>query len=178
MSYQNSPNQSQSFQVVKQGFLQADDLPFSKVLSEEQIRRAFEDEPDSLFGQEDDDVYTPALTLWAFLSQVIQSGAQRSCNAAVERLRTLCLFLGLCVWSACENRRRFHADDPGYGGESGRMAADVQSATGPGLPHSAFRDVVLPGHGCRLRFRRCTLRRQRDGRTGAVASTLLSTPLR
>jgi hypothetical protein len=100
MSYQISPGQSQSFQVVQQGFLQADGLPFSKILSEEQIERAFEEEPESLFGQEDDDVYTPALTLWAFLSQVIQAGAQRSCNATVERLRTLCLFLGLCVPSA------------------------------------------------------------------------------
>jgi putative transposase len=94
MSYQISPDQSQSFQVVRQGFLQADGLPFSEILSEEQIERAFVEE-EALFGQEEDDVYTPALTLWAFLSQVIQAGAQRSCNAAVERLRTLCLALGL-----------------------------------------------------------------------------------
>ncbi|MGI6419939.1 MAG: hypothetical protein ACOX1P_30245 [Thermoguttaceae bacterium] len=44
-------------------------------------------EQETLFGQEEDDVYTPALTLWAFLSQVIQSGALRSCDAAVEGLR-------------------------------------------------------------------------------------------
>jgi len=77
MSYQISPDQSQSFQVVRQGFLQAEGLPFSEILSEEQIERAFVEE-DVLFGQEEDDVYTPALTLWAFLSQVIQAGAQRS----------------------------------------------------------------------------------------------------
>ncbi len=100
MSYQISPNQSQSFQVVQQGFLQADGLPFSKVLSKEQIEQAFEEESETLFGQEDDDVYTPVLTLWALLSQMIQAGAQRSCNAAVERLRTLCLLLGLCAPSA------------------------------------------------------------------------------
>ena len=94
MSYQISTNQRQSFQVVRQGFLQADGLPFSEILSEEQIERAFVEE-DALFAQEDDDVYTPGLTLWTFLSQVIQAGAQRSCNAAVERLRTLCLALGL-----------------------------------------------------------------------------------
>lgn len=94
MSYQVSTDQSQSFQVVRQGFLQADGLPFSEILSEEQIEQAFVEEK-ALFGQEEDDLYTPALTLWAFLSQVIQAGAQRSCNAAVERLRTLCLALGL-----------------------------------------------------------------------------------
>jgi len=94
MSYQISPDQSESFRVVRQGFLQADGLPFSEILSEEQIEQAFVEEK-ALFGQEEDDLYTPALTLWAFLSQVIQAGAQRSCNAAVERLRTLCLALGL-----------------------------------------------------------------------------------
>ena len=66
MSYQISTNQRQSFQVVRQGFLQADGLPFSEILSEEQIERAFVEE-DALFAQEDDDVYTPGLTLWTFL---------------------------------------------------------------------------------------------------------------
>ena len=94
MSYQISPDQSQSFQAVRQGFLQVDGLPFSDILSEDRIAQTFEAE-DALFGQEADDVYTPALTLWAFLSQVIHAGAQRSCNAAVEYLRTFCLALGL-----------------------------------------------------------------------------------
>ena len=94
MLYQKNANPGQSFQAIRDGFLQADGLPFSDVLSEEQIERAFEEE-DVQFGQQDDDVYTPALTLWAFLSQVVHAGAPRSCNAAVERLRTLCLVLGI-----------------------------------------------------------------------------------
>lgn len=94
MSYQISRDEGQSFQIVLQGFLQAEGLPFSEVLSESQVERAFVEEG-VLFGQEDDDLYTPALTLWTFLTQVIQAGVQRSCNAAVERLRTLCLALGL-----------------------------------------------------------------------------------
>lgn len=94
MSYHKSPADCQSFQVVRQEFLQADGLPFSEILSEEQIEQTF-DEAGNVFGQEDDDVYTPALTLWTLLSQVIHAGAERSCNAAVERLRTLCLVLGI-----------------------------------------------------------------------------------
>jgi hypothetical protein len=94
MFYQIFPDPGQSFQAVRQGFLDVEGLPFSGILSEGQIERAFEEE-DALFGQEEGDVYTPALVLWAFLSQVIHAGVQRSCNAAVERLRTLCLALGL-----------------------------------------------------------------------------------
>ena len=94
MSYQNCANHGQSFAIVCRSFLQADGLPFSDALSEEVVEQAFSEE-DALFGQEKGVVYTPAITLWAFLSQVIQSGAQRSCNAAVDRVRTLCVLLGL-----------------------------------------------------------------------------------
>ena len=96
MSYQTCPQHDQSFSVVRQGFLQAEGLPFSEVLSEQQVQQAFEEE-DALFGQEEDAVYTPALTLWAFLSQVLHSGVERSCEAAVDRLRTLCVALSIRV---------------------------------------------------------------------------------
>ncbi len=96
MSYQNSRKRAQTFSVVRQGFLQAQGLPFSEILGEEQVQQAFEEE-DALFGREEDAVYTPALTLWAFLSQVIHSGVERSCEAAVNRLRTLCVLLSLRV---------------------------------------------------------------------------------
>jgi len=83
-----------AFSAIRQGFLQAEGLPFSELLSEEEIQQAFEEE-DALFGQEEDDVYTPALTLWTFLSQVLHSGVERSCEAAVARLRTLCVALAI-----------------------------------------------------------------------------------
>jgi hypothetical protein len=72
--------------------LDAEGLPVSDLLSAEQIQRAFE-EADALFGQEEDDRYTPALTLWGFLSQALHAGTERSCNAAVERIRSLCVTL-------------------------------------------------------------------------------------
>ncbi len=60
----------QRFRLVLLSVLQSAGLPFSDVLSEEAIQSAF-DEQDVSFAQEDDDVYTPAVTLWAFLSQVL-----------------------------------------------------------------------------------------------------------
>jgi len=94
MSYHTWASRGQSFELVLQGFLDAEGLPFSNLLSAEQIQRAFE-EADALFGQEEDDRYTPALTLWGFLSQALHAGTERSCNAAVERIRSLCVTLDL-----------------------------------------------------------------------------------
>lgn len=94
MSYHNSPDRDQSFEIIRQGFLEAEGLPLSDVLTADQIQHAFEEE-DALFGEGEDDVYTPALTLWTLLSQVLHSGVERTCDATVERLRSLCLALGI-----------------------------------------------------------------------------------
>jgi len=69
--------------------LDAEGLPFSEILPADEIQRVFEEE-DALFGEQEEDRYTAPLTLWTFLLQVLQTGVARSCNAAVERLRTLC----------------------------------------------------------------------------------------
>ena len=58
------------FSLVLRSFLQHRGLPFAQALPEETIQQAFDDEGVS-FGQGEGDVYTPALTLWAFLSQVL-----------------------------------------------------------------------------------------------------------
>jgi hypothetical protein len=84
---------TRSFSVVLNGFLQADDLPFPDVLTEEDINAAFVAE-DASFGEDEDDVYTPALTLWGWLGQVMYSEKARSCVAAVVRITTLCVALG------------------------------------------------------------------------------------
>jgi putative transposase len=92
MSYHTRPRRRQSFEVVRRAFLQVEGLPFAEILTGEQIRRAFV-EADALFGQEEEDRYTPELTLWGFLSQALHTGVERSCNAAVERIRSLCAAL-------------------------------------------------------------------------------------
>ncbi|MHB8861180.1 MAG: IS4 family transposase [Pirellulaceae bacterium] len=76
------------FRVVQQSFLHRDDLPFAEVLSEQDIQTAFDTEGVS-FAQEDGDVYTPSVTLWAFLSQAVFKAEHRSCVAAVARVAVL-----------------------------------------------------------------------------------------
>jgi hypothetical protein len=84
---------AKSFSLLQNGFLQADDLPFRDVLTEEEIQEAFVAE-DACFGEGEDDVYTPALTLWGWLAQVMQAEKARSCVAAVARIIALCVALG------------------------------------------------------------------------------------
>jgi putative transposase len=81
------------FGLVLRSFLQHRGLPFAQALSEETIQQAFDDEGVS-FGQGEGDVYTPALTLWAFLSQALFKEEQRSCLAAVARVIVVLVALG------------------------------------------------------------------------------------
>ncbi len=84
---------AKSFSLVQNAFLQANDLPFRDVLTEEEIHAAFVAEG-ACFGEDEDDVYTPALTLWGWLAQVMQAEKARSCVAAVARIVALCVALG------------------------------------------------------------------------------------
>ncbi len=74
--------------MVLASFLQRPGLPFADALPEEAIQEAFDDE-DASFADDPDAIYTPAVTLWAFLSQVLFKDEQRSCVAAVARVVVL-----------------------------------------------------------------------------------------
>ena len=95
--YPPSRSLSKRFRLVLNSFLQRPDLPFADVLSERSIEKAFDDE-DAAFAEDDDAVYTPAITLWAFLSQVLFKNEHRSCVAAVARVAVLrtALLCGPC----------------------------------------------------------------------------------
>jgi putative transposase len=85
-----------SFRRVLTSFWQHDGLPFADVLPEQTIQQAF---AAAGLPQHDDDpadptVYTPAVTLWAFLSQVLFKAEQRSCLAAVARVIVVYVALG------------------------------------------------------------------------------------
>ena len=80
------------FRLVLASFLQRPGLPFADAITEESIQAAFDAEAVSFAG-EDDAVYAPAITLWAFLSQVLFKGEQRSCVAAVARVAVLLVAL-------------------------------------------------------------------------------------
>src|SRR5216110_2313821 len=76
------------FRLILSSFMQRDDLAFAQALPEATIEQAFAD-ADADFAQDEGDVYTPALTLWAFLSQSLYAKEQRSCRAAVARVIVL-----------------------------------------------------------------------------------------
>jgi DDE family transposase len=72
-------------------FLADAGLPFAQVLSAADVAHAFAAEGVT-FGTARHAVFTPALTLWAFLSQVIDDA--KSCRAAVLRVAVLLIALG------------------------------------------------------------------------------------
>jgi len=94
--YHGCKTLTRRFRLVLASFLQSDGLPFGNVLPEEQIERAFQEEGFALWAddEEEDAVYTPPVTLWTFLSQMLHKGEQRSCAAAVARVVVLLATLG------------------------------------------------------------------------------------
>ena len=93
-----------SFELVRRSLLQDDSLPFAEALTADHIQQAFEAEGVS-FGEADGDanaspeeddglVYTPAVTLWAMLTQALFTDVQRACRAAVQRVAVFYALLG------------------------------------------------------------------------------------
>ena len=85
------------FTTTLQTYARDPGLPFDQALSEEVIQH-LADEEDLHFGQGEHDIYTPALTLWAFLAQVLSAG--KSCVGAVARVMVLRIALELPPCSA------------------------------------------------------------------------------
>ena len=90
MSFYRTPSAlPRRFRLVLASFLQRPGLPFANAITEDSIQSAFDDE-DVCFADDEDAVYTPAMTLWAFLSQAI---FKDSCVAAVARVVVLLVAL-------------------------------------------------------------------------------------
>ncbi len=77
----HSPPRSfrQQASFLRRQFLQDGDLPFTHVLTEEVITDAL-----ATIGDWLDRIFSPVVTLWVFLGQVLD--ADHSCRAAVARL--------------------------------------------------------------------------------------------
>ena len=86
--YRQSRSLPRRFRLILASFLQHPGLSFSGVLKEGAIRKAFEHE-NATFAEDEDAVYTPPVTLWSFLSQVLFKDEHRSCVAAVARVVAL-----------------------------------------------------------------------------------------
>lgn len=85
-----------SFSIFQRSLLQNDELPLTDVIDEQLLEQTF-DEYQVDFADDDEAVYTPAITLWALVSQVFFAEAQRSCKAAVLRVASLWATLGRTV---------------------------------------------------------------------------------
>lgn len=79
------------FDVVAAPFVHGPGLPFAEVLDTLSIERAFRQE-DALFAQ--DDVFSTAIVLWAFLAQVLRDGKGAACTAAVSDIATYLMQIG------------------------------------------------------------------------------------
>jgi len=73
------PTLGTRFTSILRTYAQDEGLPFASVLTEEQIQRVANEEGVA-FGSGPNVTYTPAITLWAFVSQVL-SGLRRRCGA-------------------------------------------------------------------------------------------------
>ncbi|MFT5327555.1 MAG: hypothetical protein ACI8P0_005447 [Planctomycetaceae bacterium] len=82
-----------SFSIFRRSLMQTDELPLADVIDSDLFALAFEQHGVD-FGADEDAVYTPAVTLWALVSQVLFASEQRSCKAAVMRVASLWATLG------------------------------------------------------------------------------------
>jgi DDE family transposase len=85
------PARCPHFEQTLAPFLADEGLPFAQVLSAADVAHAFA-AAGVTFGTAPHTIFTPALTLWAFLSQVIDDA--KSCRAAVLRVAVLLIALG------------------------------------------------------------------------------------
>ena len=79
---------SRNFGLIKDSMLQSSELPLADVLDGDQWQETFEAHEID-FGNDEDSIYTPAITLWALISQAFFKGEMRSCKAAVGRVASL-----------------------------------------------------------------------------------------
>ena len=74
---------SGEFRKIVDSFLLQPDLPFASVLSADRIERIFR-KHGNLFGV--GRIYSTAVVLWSFLSQVLRDGKEASCQSAVAHI--------------------------------------------------------------------------------------------
>ena len=89
---------SRNFSLIRDSMLQSDKLPLAEVIDSDQWQEIF-DAHEIDFGVDEDSIYTPAITLWALISQTFFKGEMRSCKAAVGRVAGLWATLGKTVCS-------------------------------------------------------------------------------
>lgn len=122
------------FRLLRHQFLQDEALPLSNILSEEMVAKALKETECAWVNK----IYTPLVTLWVFLSQVLS--ADHSCRWAVSRLLAHRLSQGQSPCSAetgayCQARKRLPE----------RFFSEVARKTGQALDDNARSDWLWKG---------------------------------
>jgi hypothetical protein len=129
---------------------QTDALPFAQLLDRDTILQAFRDEPLSFR----DRLFTPFVTLWLFLSQVLH--ADPCCRAAVARW---------CAWRAARHLPPCSPDPSAYCKARGRLPEGVLQrltrVTGRRVPAHGLPGWLWNGHPLKVV----------DGTTASLADT-------
>src|ERR1041384_8324970 len=94
MSFSNHGRFRQQVRFLRRQFLQDGELPFTGALSESAVAQALK----ALDVVWLDRIYSPLVTLWVFLSQVLSQ--DHSCRAAVARLIAHRVSRGQCPCSS------------------------------------------------------------------------------
>src|SRR5579871_903981 len=131
--YSNSESVREQVGFLRRQFLQDGELPFTDVLTEDVLTEAL-----TAVGVWLDRVFSPVVTLWVFLAQVLS--ADHSCRAAVARLIAHRLTQGQRPCSAqtgayCQARRRLPES----------FFADVACSVGRRLDEQADRRCLWKG---------------------------------
>jgi len=144
--------------LFQRSLVQDEATRFKSLLTDERIADLFAEEGIS-FGDDEDAVYTPAVTLWGLLSQAFFKVEQRSCLAAVVRIAALWLSLGRLVSSTntgayCRARRRITAEflrklarrtaDAALE-RSQRRTGSIDAGIGPASEYSGGRLILVDG---------------------------------
>lgn len=156
--YNRAVPQPTQFSLLHRSLLNshAGELPFESLITDVRIAEIFA-ESEVNFGQTEDAVYTPAITLWGLLSQVFFKEEQRSCLAAVIRIAALWLAMGRTVSSTntgayCRARRQISPDLlRRISRELAQRAAEAQDAVpldagiGPASEYHGGRFIMVDG---------------------------------
>ena len=134
MSFSNHERFRQQVRFLRRQFLQDGELPFTDVLSEGTVTQALK----ALSVVWLDRVYSPLVTLWVFLGQVLSQ--DHSCRAAVAHLIAHRASRGQRPCSAetgayCQARKRLPEE----------FFADVARKAGQSLDHSAKKEWLWKG---------------------------------
>jgi len=119
---------SGSFQRVADAFFAREGLPFAEILSAERIERVFA-QHGCLFGLYG--IYSVAVMVWSFLSQVLRDGKEASCQAAVARVVSHCQQLGVAAPTSDTGdycRARGKLSEAALHALSCEVAADMEEA--------------------------------------------------